>query len=91
LDDAESYTAAILRAHLAEAIQRAVDDIDLSQPPYSYGIDSLMAVKLRAWIGEKMKADVTLFDILNAKSIQDLASKVAKVSQLVPQEFRGVE
>jgi NADPH:quinone reductase-like Zn-dependent oxidoreductase/short-subunit dehydrogenase/aryl carrier-like protein len=73
LDDAESYTAEILRAHLAAAVQRAVDDIDVSEPLHSYGIDSLMAVKLRTWIGERMKADVTLFDILNAKSMQSLA------------------
>lgn len=89
LEDAESYTAQMLRAHLAQAVQRAVDDIDLSQPLYSYGIDSLMAVKLRTWIGEKMEADVTLFDILNAKSVQSLASKVAKVSELVPQRVRS--
>jgi len=38
-----------------------------------------------------MKADVTLFDILYAKSIQALALKINKSSQLVPQKIRGME
>jgi acyl carrier protein len=91
LDEADCVVARMLRAHIAKAVQRAVDDIDVSQPVDSYGIDSLMAVQLRAWIGEKMKADVTLFDILNAESIQALALKISRSSQLVPQKVRGIE
>lgn len=91
LDDAKFFTEGLFRVRLAKAVQRAAEDIDLSQPMHKYGIDSLMAVKLRTWIGEKIKADVSLFDILNAKSIRGLASKVAKVSELVPQDIRGVE
>jgi acyl carrier protein len=91
LDEADCVIAGMLRAHIAKAVQRAVDDIDLSQPLDSYGIDSLMAVELRAWIGEKMKADVTLFDILNAESVQTLASKISTTSQLVSQKIGGME
>jgi acyl carrier protein len=91
MNEADYLIAVTLRAHLAKAVQRAVDDIDLSQPLYIYGIDSLMAVELRAWVGKEMKADVTLFDILNAESIRALASKISKASQLVPQKVRGIE
>jgi zearalenone synthase (highly reducing iterative type I polyketide synthase) len=91
MNEADYLIVGTLRAHLAKAVQRAVDDIDLSQPLYIYGIDSLMAVELRAWVGKEMKADVTLFDILNAESIRALASKISKASQLVPQKIRGIE
>jgi acyl carrier protein len=91
LDEADCVIAGMLRAHIAKAVQRAIDDIDLSQPLDSYGIDSLMAVELRAWIGEKMKADVTLYDILNAESVQTLASKISTTSQLVSQKIGGME
>lgn len=90
VDEADCLIAGILRAHIAKAVQRAVDDIDLSQPLYSYGIDSLMAVELRGWIGDKMKADLNLFDILNAESIQALALKISKSSGLVPQKIQDM-
>lgn len=55
---------------------------------HKYGIDSLMAVDLRTWIGKKMKADVSLFDVLNAESIRELSSKVAKASILVSRDVQ---
>lgn len=54
---------------------------------YEYGIDSLMAVDPRTWIGKKMRADVSLFDVLNTESIRALSSKIAKASELVLRGF----
>lgn len=91
VDDAQCHIAEILRSHLAEAVGRAVDDIDVSQPLHRYGVDSLMAVKLRGWIGEKLKADVDIFDILQAERITELALQIAETSELVPEEIREAE
>lgn len=88
LADAEICAAEILCARLAVPLQRAADSIDLDQRLHKYGIDSLMAVDLRTWIGKKMKADVSLFDVLNAESIRGLSSKIAKVSELVSREVQ---
>jgi NAD(P)-dependent dehydrogenase (short-subunit alcohol dehydrogenase family) len=85
LDDARIFTTNLLLARLAERLGRGVDDIDVAQPLHIYGIDSLMAVELRSWIHKKMVANVSLFDVLN-DSIDELASKIAKSSELVPPE-----
>lgn len=88
LDDAQNLTAEILRAHLAKYLRRTADDIDLTQPLHEYGFDSLKAVKLRTWINKYMKANVSLFDVLNAKDIHGLVLKIAESSTLVPREAR---
>jgi acyl carrier protein len=88
LADAEICAAEILCARLAELLQRAADSIDLKEGLHKYGIDSLMAVELRTWIGKKMEADVSLFDVLNAESIRELSSKIAKASKLVSRDVQ---
>jgi NADPH:quinone reductase-like Zn-dependent oxidoreductase/NADP-dependent 3-hydroxy acid dehydrogenase YdfG/acyl carrier protein len=88
LADAEICAEETLCAHLAELLQRAADSIDLEEGLHKYGIDSLMAVELRTWIGKMMKADVSLFDVLNAKSIRELSSKIAKASKLVSRDVQ---
>jgi zearalenone synthase (highly reducing iterative type I polyketide synthase) len=85
---AEICAAEILCARLAELLQRAADNIDLNERLHKYGIDSLMAVDLRTWIGKNMKADVSLFDVLNAESIRELSSKIAKASKLVSRDVQ---
>jgi len=88
LADAEICAAEILCAHLAEQLQRTADGIDLDQRLDKYGIDSLMAVDLRTWIGKNMKADVSLFDVLSAESVRELSSKIAKASKLVSRDVQ---
>jgi NADPH:quinone reductase-like Zn-dependent oxidoreductase/short-subunit dehydrogenase/acyl carrier protein len=88
LADAEICAAEILCARLAERLQRVADSIDLDQRLHKYGIDSLAAVDLRTWIGKNMKADVSLFDVLNAESIRELSSKIAKASELVSRDVQ---
>ena len=83
LIDAESCIGETLRARLAKNLGRSVDGVDLEQPLHRYGVDSLGAVELRTWIGKKLRADVSLFDVLNAQSVHELATKIAGVSRLV--------
>jgi hypothetical protein len=45
-----------------------------------------MAVEIRTWIIMKLKADVSLFDVLSGGSLNALATKIAKTSELVVEE-----
>ncbi|KAH7027192.1 uncharacterized protein B0I36DRAFT_412585 [Microdochium trichocladiopsis] len=72
-------TAALIQAltNLATAV------VDPSLPLSHYGVDSLVAVELRNWLGNAAKAKVTIFEILQSASIAEFAGVVAGKSDLV--------
>jgi len=84
LNDASKVITTALSALLAKALQTSADNIDSDKPLHSYGVDSLMAVEIRTWIMQQIKAEVTLFDVLSGTSISMLAAKIARASKLVP-------
>jgi acyl carrier protein len=58
-------------------------EIDSAQPVGTYGIDSLVAVEIRNWLSSRAKADISIFDVLQSKSVRAVAEKVALKSQYV--------
>jgi acyl carrier protein len=56
-----------------------VEDIEPAKTWSSYGIDSLAAVDLRNWMRTQLKVDLSTLEILNAKSLLDLAERVVGV------------
>lgn len=82
-EQASSVMLELLRAHIAKTLRCSADDIDAARPLHAYGMDSLAAVDLRAWFLTKLKAEISLFEILGGGSIQLLAEKLAKASKLV--------
>lgn len=71
-----------LSAKLARAMSISVDDVQLDKPLSSYGVDSLMAVELRNWMGKDFKANVAVFDILGNTSISSIADLVVSKSTI---------
>jgi acyl carrier protein len=69
-----------LATKLARAISISPDDVDASKPLSEYGVDSLMAVELRNWIGKDFHASVAVFDILGGTPIASIADLVAERS-----------
>lgn len=69
-----------LATKLARAISISPDDVDASKPLSEYGVDSLMAVELRNWIGKDFHASVAVFDILGGTPISAIADLVAERS-----------
>ncbi|KAH7316922.1 KR domain-containing protein [Stachybotrys elegans] len=55
------------------------DDIEASQPLSKYGVDSLVAVELRNWLVPAAQCEISIFDLLGAKSLRDLAFTIAKL------------
>lgn len=66
------------------------DDITAQKALGSYGIDSLVAVELRNWIGREMEATVMLMDLLADNTLAILTETVWKKSKLC-ERFRALE
>ncbi|KAI1205736.1 reducing type I polyketide synthase [Annulohypoxylon truncatum] len=81
---------------VAELIEQAVinkvadmfvvpeEDIEATQPLSKYGVDSLVAVELRNWLVPATQCEISIFDLLGAKSLRDLAQNIARISQAAP-------
>lgn len=91
LAQAESLAGAVdivvssITATLSKSLQMPSEDIDVSRPLYSYGVDSLVAIEMRNWVIKEFQSDVSLFDILAQVPITQLAESISKGSK----EFRG--
>jgi short-subunit dehydrogenase len=79
-----SVLDALLRK-LSRSLMMALEDIDAGRSSSAYGIDSLIAVDIRNWIFREAKADVPVFEILQAVTLTALAQTVAEKSALLSQ------
>lgn len=73
----------LLKAKTADLFNMEEEEIDLSMSVSSYGVDSLVAVQLRNWLSSVVKANLTIFEILQSASLKQLAELVGKKSSLV--------
>ena len=53
-------------------------DIDTGDALTSIGVDSLVAVDFRNWLGSVVKAKVSIFEILQTASLDEFSSLVAE-------------
>jgi hypothetical protein len=83
--DAATVIFTSLTKKLAEMFMKPETDFDSSQPLSKYGVDSLVAIELRNWLVAVTKADVSLFDVLQSRSLADLAELTAGRSTTVSQ------
>jgi NADPH:quinone reductase-like Zn-dependent oxidoreductase/SAM-dependent methyltransferase len=79
-----------MAAKLADIFMIPLADIDLAQSPAWYGIDSLVAVELRNMLMLQAAADVSIFNILQSVSLQNLVGDaVSKSAYVVPMNVGG--
>lgn len=71
-----------LAVKLARAMSILADDVEPSKPLSSYGVDSLMAVELRNYIGREFQATVAVFDIMGGVPISAIGDLVAERSTI---------
>lgn len=86
--------AAILKAlisKLARAMMMDDGDVNPERPANAYGVDSLVAVEIRAWVFKEVKSDVSVFEILSNASLIELANKIAANSSLLSASNRMEE
>ncbi|KAI0848607.1 KR domain-containing protein [Daldinia vernicosa] len=75
----EVVTHAIARK-LAEALTIDPDDVKVEKALSDYGVDSLMAVELRNWIGNDLQANVAVFEIMGGKRIVEIGNLILERS-----------
>ncbi|KAI3400337.1 hypothetical protein diail_3354 [Diaporthe ilicicola] len=83
MGEASRLVCEALMRKLAKAMMIELEDLDSSRPASSYGVDSLVAVEVRAWVFKAVKSDISVFDILSNTPLTQLAATIAAKSQLV--------
>jgi hypothetical protein len=83
LQSAEEACTTAIVTKLSKVLGIDVKSIDATQALHVYGVDSLVAVELRAWLLKELAAEVAVFDIIGEGSIKVLGALVARKSTLV--------
>ena len=79
----ELVSVALLQK-LSKALMVDVEDIDTNKALSRFGVDSLLAVEIRAWIFTELQADISVFQLLSNNPLSQLASEIAGKSKAVP-------
>lgn len=61
---------------IASVLSVPATTVQPGNPLSAYGLDSIVAVEFRKWFSKTVAVEVSLFDILGAKSIEGLIAKV---------------
>lgn len=77
-----------LSQRLARTLSIKLEDVDAHQALHAYGVDSLIAVELRSWLGKEFAADVPVFEIVSGKTIEAVGELVAKTSRIEKKSVR---
>ncbi|KAH6080707.1 hypothetical protein HBI67_026930 [Parastagonospora nodorum] len=76
-------TSLFLAAKIASFFNRTVQDIEPSVPLTFHGVDSLVAVDFRNWLGNILTVKLSIFEILNAISLTHIAGVIATKSPII--------
>ncbi|KAK1561623.1 LOW QUALITY PROTEIN: beta-ketoacyl synthase domain-containing protein [Colletotrichum navitas] len=82
LDEALDAMVGGLIERVAGIVSIPVSEVDSNRPMYKYGVDSLVAMEIRNWIQRDIKADISLFDVLEAVPLTKFAEKVVSRTKL---------
>lgn len=77
---ASSIIETAMVAKLADLLRVPPAEIEVSRALYTYGVDSLVALEVRNWIKQEIKASVGLLEILAAMPMNEFAGLLAKKS-----------
>lgn len=83
IEEAKAVVLSGLMAKLARGLMMELEDMDATRPINMYGVDSLVAVDIRAWAMKELHSVVHVSDILKSMPMADLAGKMVEASKLV--------
>ena len=81
LPEAGSIITQAIVAKLSRSLSMLQDNVDLAKPMHSYGVDSLLAVELRTWLGKEFGADIPIFELMGGTSFIAVGLTVAGKSR----------
>ncbi|KAL8402829.1 hypothetical protein RB596_009256 [Gaeumannomyces avenae] len=81
--EAEAVVLEALLLKLSRVLSVELSNLDGARPLHAYGVDSLISVSLRAWLGRELGAELSVFEMSDRPSIDALAALVAERSKLV--------
>ena len=80
IHEAAFIVAESLSGKLSKILSMPEENIDLTKPMHVVGVDSLVALEIRNWFARELEVDVTVFEILENRSINDLGLEVVRRS-----------
>lgn len=83
IEDARQVVSKAITAKVAKMLVLPVEEVSAARSIASYGVDSLVAVKLRNLFMAQLEANVTIMDILGVQPMVVLAADIMKMSELV--------
>ncbi|KAM3441686.1 hypothetical protein MY4824_001464 [Beauveria thailandica] len=86
LTEAAEAVEHALKVQVAAAFGIEVDEVDVQRPLPELGVDSLKAVELRNKVSKEMQSDISVFELLSATPLAEVAVKIASRSALVQVE-----
>lgn len=91
LSEASSIILEGLIALFAKSMNMLPGDLNTRKSASAYGVDSLVAVGTRNWIFRETGVDVSIFEILSERTIEEMADGIAKKCKFLSQEMRAEE
>jgi hypothetical protein len=82
-DDAVNSVLQAIISKLSGMFGLQEDEVDPKASMSHYGVDSLVAVELRNWLSSTSQSDMSIFDIMQSKSLTSLAEVACAKSKLV--------
>jgi amino acid adenylation domain-containing protein len=70
-----------LATHLTRRLELTAQPLDVSRPLTSYGLDSLLALELLHAIESRLQVNLTLPDVLEGASVEELARRIEEQLQ----------
>lgn len=75
-DEVKEIIRILITMKLAEIFSLPSEEINLSMSLAHYGVDSLVGVELRNWLSSAVKVKVTIFEILQSRSVEEFSELI---------------
>lgn len=77
-DDAVGMVLEAMSRKLRRMFGLGEDDVSGSRTLASLGVDSLVAIELRTWLMSQLDVDISIFELMEGKTVADLAGIVVR-------------
>ncbi|KAI2628872.1 lovastatin nonaketide synthase [Hypoxylon sp. NC1633] len=82
--EAASLVQEWLKTKIGQLLGLQTEDVNLTRPAHTYGIDSLVAIDLKNWFAREIGVEIQIFTLLGNETLEDLGKEAG-----VKSRFRG--